>query len=130
MTEMESKRSHFRGKARTGRRMEIRFRIDENGELSDEHTAYTKNIGVGGAFILTTDPPPPGSHLKIRLAVPVLEGPLDVDGEVRWIVDGKLDEPETDHGMGVRFDGLDVDQILVLNDYFSTLTDTVDHDEV
>ena len=39
-------------------------------QLSDEQRAYTKNIGVGGAFIITPDPPPPGAALQIALQVP------------------------------------------------------------
>jgi hypothetical protein len=31
--------------------------------------------------------------------------------------------------MGVKFSGLDVDQLLALNEYFASLTSTVDHDE-
>ncbi len=124
------RRGHFRGKPRPGRRVEVRYRIvDKQDESGPEHLAFTKNIGVGGAFILTPDPSPPGSNLQIALQVPATRGPIEVNGEVRWIVDGKHDEPEREHGMGVKFNGLDVEQLLALNDYFGSLTDTVDHDE-
>jgi uncharacterized protein (TIGR02266 family) len=123
------RRDHFRGKPRPGRRVEVRYRILDHGALSDEKRAFTKNIGVGGAFILTTDPPPPGVQLHIALAVPAQKRALEVQGEIRWIVDGKHDEPEREHGMGVRFAGLDVDQLLALNEYFASLTATVDLDD-
>jgi uncharacterized protein (TIGR02266 family) len=118
-------RSHFRGKPRPGRRVEVRYRVGDGGELA----AFTKNIGVGGAFILTNDPAPPGSKLALSVRVPSAKDPVTVDAEVRWIVDGKHDEPEREHGMGVKFNGLDVEQLMALNEYFATLTDTVDHDE-
>lgn len=101
----------------------------EHGALSDEQRAYTKNIGVGGAFIITPDPPPPGTSLQIALSVPASARPIEVHGEVRWIVDGKHDEPSDEFGMGVKFAGLDVDQLMALNEYFASLTSTMDHDE-
>ncbi len=123
------RRGHFRGKARPGRRVEVRYRVIEHGQLSEEQRAYTKNIGVGGAFIITPDPSPPGTALHIALQVPASSRPIEVRGEVRWIIDGKHDEPEAEHGMGVKFAGLDVEQLMALNEYFASLTSTMDHDE-
>jgi len=126
------RRGYFRGKPRPGRRVEVRYRVKDSPTIGDptaEHLAFTKNIGVGGAFILTPDPPAPGAELTITLVVPQARHPVEVVGEVRWIVDGKHDEPEREHGMGVKFHGLDVDQLLALNEYFASLTATVDHDE-
>jgi Tfp pilus assembly protein PilZ len=123
------RRKHFRGKPRPGRRVEVRYRTLEHGQLSDEQRAFTKNIGVGGAFIFTTDPAPPGASLLIALLVPASGKLIEVKGDVRWIVDGGHDEPDGEHGMGVRFQQLDVDQLLALNEYFASLTATVDLDE-
>lgn len=123
------RRGHFRGKARPGRRVEVRYRIIDQGQLSDEQRAYTKNIGVGGAFIMSPDPPAPGAILQIALQVPASSRPIEVRGEVRWIVDGKHDEPDSEFGMGVKFGGLDVEQLMALNEYFGSLTSTMDHDE-
>jgi uncharacterized protein (TIGR02266 family) len=121
------RRGHFRGKARPGRRVEVRYRILDGGQLGDEQRAYTKNIGVGGAFIITPHPPPPGTALQIALTVPAASRPLEVRGDVRWVVDREEDTHE--HGMGVKFGGLDVDQLMALNEYFGSLTSTMDHDE-
>lgn len=109
--------------------MEVRYRVVEHAQLSDEQRAYTKNIGVGGAFIITPDPPPPGAVLQIALQVPAAARLIEVRAEVRWIVDGSHDEPDREHGMGVKFAGLDVDQLMALNEYFASLTSTMDHDE-
>jgi hypothetical protein len=72
---------------------------------------------------------PPGATLHNAHEIPKSDKPVEVKGDVMWIVDGKHDEPERDHGMGVRFLGLGVEQLLALNDYFSSLTATVDHDD-
>jgi uncharacterized protein (TIGR02266 family) len=109
--------------------VEVRYRLFQHGQLSDEQRAYTKNIGVGGAFIITPDPPPPGAALQVQVQVPAAPRPIEVRAEVRWIVDGHDDDDEQEHGMGVKFSGLEVDQLMALNEYFASLTSTVDHDE-
>jgi uncharacterized protein (TIGR02266 family) len=100
-------RDHFRNKPRPGRRVEVMYQ-PQDGEVA---SAVTKNIGVGGAFILTTDPPPPGTRLRMTVKVPKAAA-IEVEAEVRWIIDGKHDEPEREHGMGVKFHGLQVDQLM------------------
>ena len=122
------RRGHFRGKPRPGRRVEVRYRAVKEGDGAAEHQAFTKNVGIGGAFILTSKPLPPGTELSLVLRVPQAQ-PIEVDAEVRWVIDGKRAEPEPEHGMGVKFNGLEVEQLLALNDYFASLTETVDHDE-
>ena len=129
------RRGHFRGKARPGRRVEVRYRILEGGQLGDEQRAFTKNIGVGGAFIMTTHPPPPGTALQIALSVPAASRALEVRGDVRWVIDELEPDAEgeaasdgssdDERGMGVKFAGLDVDQLMALNEYFGSLTSTM-----
>src|SRR4051812_16598207 len=118
---MSDGRRHFRGKPRPGRKVEVRYQLidqDGNGEPGAELTAFTLNIGVGGAVIVTADPAPPGSELALSLSVPPSDRRIPVKADVRWISDGD-DDPV--HGMGVRFHGLDVEQIHVLNEYFASL---------
>jgi uncharacterized protein (TIGR02266 family) len=90
----------------------------------EEIAAYTKNIGVGGAFIVTPAPPKIGTQLRLIVEVPSGPSAIEVRAEVRW----HAGESAQDKGMGVRFAGLDVDQLLALNEYFASLTATVDHD--
>ena len=128
------RRGHFRGKARPGRRVEVRYRILEGGQLGEEQRAFTKNIGVGGACIMTTHPPPPGTALQIALTVPAASRALEVRADVRWVIAGDDEEgdesdEDDERGMGVKFAGLDVDQLMALNEYFGSLTSTMDHDE-
>jgi len=115
------RRTHFRGKPRPGRRVDVEYQID-GGAVN---RAFTRNIGVGGAFIVTQEPLPPGTPVKVTLLVPGQgTGRLTVDAEVRWAVPKALgDEPA---GMGLRFLALEVDELLQLNEYFATLTGTDD----
>lgn len=127
MGEAEPKgRDHYRGKARVGRRIELSYALVDDADKPQR--VFTKNIGVGGAFLLTTDPQPPGTKLTITLEAPSRPGPLTLAGEVRWIVDGKHDEPESQHGMGVKFSGIPIGDLMLLNEYFSSLPESIDID--
>jgi hypothetical protein len=82
-----------------------------------DHTAWviaqTRNIGVGGAFIVTPLVQPFASALAVELTLPTSDRVFALRAEVRWA---------THDGMGVQFVGVDVDVLLELNDYFATLT--------
>jgi Tfp pilus assembly protein PilZ len=88
----------------------VRFRAAAHtGWLSAE----TRNIGVGGAFIVTQLVQPIGSAITIELSLPTTEQTFTLPAAVRWC---------GQDGMGVQFVGVDVDVLLELNDYFATLT--------
>lgn len=115
-SQKSEKRTHFRGKARPGRRIDLTFSRDGG----DKRGAVTRNIGVGGAFILTEDIEPAGSELSLQLQLPNVDNPIVVECEVRWASDG----PEGEAGMGVKFNNIDVEALLALNEYFASLTGT------
>jgi hypothetical protein len=138
-----SSQRHFRGKPRPGRRVELSYQIVDAHETGPSLAAFTANIGIGGAFIVTNDPAPPGTRIAVSLAVPPSgQAPartIVVQGEVRWICDAEPHDGEAGHasrarppepGMGVRFFGLGVDETLALNDYFATLSEIVARDDV
>jgi len=116
MTEARhERRQHFRGKPRPGRRLAIRYRVDGGAWIAAE----TRNIGVGGAFVASTEPGQSGATVEIELAVPTCDKPLILRGQVRW---AQGDGHGEDAGMGVQFQDLDIDVLLELNDYFASLT--------
>ncbi len=111
-------RNHFRGKARPGRRVKIGYRrVDQPDAAFTE--AVTRNIGVGGAYVLTDDPEEIGTALAIRLSIPTTAESIEVKGEVRWSNPTGADD---DAGMGVVFLDIDVDCVLILGEYFASLT--------
>jgi uncharacterized protein (TIGR02266 family) len=114
--------THFRGKARPGRRVEIGYRRTDQPDAAFTK-AVTRNIGVGGAYVLTNDPEKIGTTLAIRLTIPTAPQDIEVKGEVRW---GNQDGDEEDAGMGVVFLDIDVDCVLVLGEYFASLTGAED----
>src|SRR5262245_22738422 len=114
-TDRRERRSHFRGKPRPGRRVEVEYQAGE----SAPRRAHTHNVGVGGAFIVTDASEPAGTLLTLALFVPTAGDPVRVKAEVRWTTPGA---GETPAGMGVKFYGLEVDELLLLNEYFASLT--------
>lgn len=65
---------------------------------------FTRNISRGGTFIKTTRPLPIGTEFIFKLFVPKLEEPLQLIGEVQWIVtEAEAAESARDPGMGIRF---------------------------
>ncbi len=106
---------HFRSQPRPEIRVRIRYRrLDE--PHAREVEALTRNIGVGGAFILTDSPLPIGSSIEISISSPATWEPVRVRGEVRWIGTEK-DEP----GMGVSFRDLHPRDVVALHDFFVSL---------
>ncbi|HUQ03295.1 MAG TPA: PilZ domain-containing protein [Kofleriaceae bacterium] len=110
------RRRHFRGKARAGRRIRLRYR-SRGGEWS---AAETRNIGVGGAFILGATLAVK-SEIEVEIDIAGRETPLRLGGEVRWNADGNGEDPL---GVGVQFVDVDIDVLLELNSYLATLTGT------
>jgi hypothetical protein len=108
--QQHERRQFFRGKSRPGRVMPVRYRTSLHPAWI---TAETTNIGVGGAFIAGTDVQPVGTSLTVELSLPTSDQVFALPAIVRWSADGK--------GMGIQFVGVDVDIMLELNDYFSTL---------
>ena len=105
------RRQYFRGKARPGRVLPVRFKTTLHPRWI---TAETRDIGVGGAFIVSPEVQPAGTPMTLELSLPTSDQVFTLPAIVRW-----ANERE---GMGVQFVGVDVDILLELNDYFSSLT--------
>jgi len=57
------------------------------------HVSHVTNLGLGGLYIRTTEPPPPGTFIQLLLDVPA--------GEVRASAVVQRSKPK--EGMGVKF---------------------------
>ena len=85
MTDSDKKerRTHFRGKARPGRRVELEYRRADSPD-DPPSRAFTRNIGVGGAFIVTDAPFDVGTSVTVLIRVPTSDLTIEVAAEVRW----------------------------------------------
>ena len=125
MDEATRRRRHFRNRPRSGRQAGVSWHVVVDGAAAgEERTAHTRDISVGGAFIVTDEPEPRGTRLRVTLHL--AERAITVDAEVRWLAD----EDEPARGMGVRFHGLSVEQAQEINRFQSSFIETVDHDDL
>lgn len=104
------RRSHFRGKARTGHDLGVRYRAARRTEWV---TAAARDIGAGGAFITTDAPEALESEIVLELVLPTSDQVFTLSATVRWT------SPD---GMGVQFTGELTEILIELTDYFATLT--------
>ncbi len=79
----------------------------EYQRLNTFFSDYTKNISKGGTFIKTDKPLDIGTEFVFKLYVPTLQSPIQIRGQVQWVVgeedlakgNARADEP----GMGILF---------------------------
>lgn len=77
----------------------------EYKKLNTFFSDYTKNISKGGTFIKTNRPLKVGTEFLFKLAIPVLDAPFQIRGQVAWVnTEEDRQKPEVeDLGMGIRF---------------------------
>lgn len=84
-------------------RAPIELRVDYK-KMNTFFADYTKNLSKGGTFIKTRQPLAMGTTLVFRLGIPGFEAPVELNGEVTWILDAAAAAAQnTEPGMGIRF---------------------------
>ncbi len=88
-------------------RIPIELKV-EYRKLNTFFADYTKNICKGGTFIQTKRPLSVGTRFLFKLFVPKLDEPLELVGEVKWVVRENEPPPpgiDENHepGMGIQF---------------------------
>ena len=129
--------NHFRRKPRPGRRVPVRWRWASAPMVGGQAAlcGWTANLGVGGAFIETAETRPRGAELAMEIELPGMGRTIALHAQVRWATAATAASAAGEAGdrgpagMGVHFLGVTDETISALNEYFGTLTDTVDHDE-
>jgi type IV pilus assembly protein PilZ len=91
-----------RGELRQDARAAIELKV-EYKRLNTFFADYTKNISKGGTFIKTKKPLEVGTEFVFKLQVPSLEAPLQLRGQVKWVVPDGSSDPDQAAGMGIRF---------------------------
>jgi hypothetical protein len=83
-----------------------------------------EDISLGGVFIRTTLPSPPGSFVAVRLPLGDPEHPFALMGRVVHVIDGAASvEKARAPGMGVQFDGLSPQHERLLRSFVDGLVD-------
>jgi len=68
---------------------------------------YSTNVSLGGVFIQSRSPKPPGTILRFELALESGESLIKGEGQVTWVREFDANAPGQPFGMGVRFTNLD-----------------------
>lgn len=94
--------------------MSVRFRP---AGVDEWFATQTRNVGIGGAFLEAPAQgacPQVGTTISLELKLPTSDQTFALPAVVRWAA--------AEGGVGVQFVDVDVDVLLELNDYFSSLT--------
>lgn len=83
-----------------------------------KHVSRTVNISLGGLFLDSSIVLEIGTTVQLRFALPTQPEPVEVAGDVRWVV--KKDGAH--NGIGIRFQGLRARDVWALNQFFQTNT--------
>ena len=96
----------------TGRRVHERFEIELPLTIlhdGREISAVSRNVSLGGMYVLTDEVVAYGSQVKVRFRLPALKEETEVPGTVRW---------KKDDGIGVQFGSLRALEVWALNQLF------------
>ena len=80
-----------------------------------KHTSRTVNISLGGLFLDSAAPLELGATVQLRFTLPTQPEPVEVAGDVRWVV-----KKEGTAGIGIRFQGLRARDVWALNQFFQS----------
>jgi uncharacterized protein (TIGR02266 family) len=101
----------------TSKRRQQRYDVQIPVEFSFDGQAYegrSRNMSIGGMFVVTDAPLPFGAKITVSFHVPTLKEPVGVDSQVRWVE--RQGEDVT--GVGVQFVGLRAKHVWGLNKFF------------
>lgn len=83
-----------------------------------KQTSRTQNISLGGLYLESATALPIGTTVQLRFQLPTQPEPVEVAGDVRWVVrKGGTGEVT---GLGIRFQGLRARDVWALNRFFQT----------
>jgi type IV pilus assembly protein PilZ len=102
---------HFRRiDPRYERQLDVEVVADGKKSLS-----RTVNISLGGLFLESSVPLELGATVQLRFSLPTQPEPVEVAGDVRWVV-----KREGHQGIGIRFQGLRARDVWALNQFFQS----------
>jgi uncharacterized protein (TIGR02266 family) len=89
------------------RQARVPYRIEIHGTSRHNFwTGTTYNVSLGGVFVATESPLPPGSEVTLELRLDAAVLPWRVSGVVRWVRPELHASPEHPAGCGVQFQNL------------------------
>jgi uncharacterized protein (TIGR02266 family) len=112
-----------RRKTGNDRRKDDRAVLDVDVDLDTaglQLYAYITDVSARGVFVLTNNPRPKGTRLRLRFALPGEEKPIVTYGKVRWIREATVGGAPA--GMGVQFSEIDASTLQKLSAFIKDVT--------
>jgi type IV pilus assembly protein PilZ len=106
-----------RAERRRSSRHPIKIPVDYSA-VDSFFTEFATNINEGGIFVATENQTEIGEQIQLQFRLPGLAEPVQVQGTVAWISDGKDDSPP---GMGIEFGQLSDETRELINNVVRTL---------
>jgi uncharacterized protein (TIGR02266 family) len=105
---------HFRRiDPRYERQLEVEVMYEGKKQISQ-----TRNSSLGGLYLDSLTALPIGTTVQLRFTLPTQPEPVEVAGDVRWVVPKKGAGDAA--GVGIRFQGLRAKDVWALNRFFQT----------
>jgi uncharacterized protein (TIGR02266 family) len=77
---------------------------------------FSENISMGGVFLETSDPLPPGAKIKLRFPLKSAYRPIQIEGKVVWSRKQGLSGKESP-GMGIVFQKIKKGELEILREF-------------
>ena len=103
-----------------------RFDVELEGGIARQESPFNHmmlaNLSLGGCFVRSDTPQPPGADVKLRFKLPGMDDEiLQTFGRVCWNSD---EDTAGATGMGIQFAALDDDAQILLKRYIAGLLDS------
>jgi len=113
-----------RGPAGRDRRRGARYKVKLQVDYSSGDTflfSSINDISELGIFILTSEPLPPGTPLRLKFSAPHARGPVEVRGRVVWVNPYRPGGENINPGMGIKFVGMTDEQRRLVKELVRTI---------
>lgn len=107
------------------KRRHPRVAVSWQAEIEDDagrRPARLRDISLGGAFVVVSAPPAPGSTVRLKISLPHAS-PLSLNAAVAWSNAAVPEERVVFRGMGVRFQDNAAEDIRRLHEAISGMID-------
>ncbi len=88
-------------------------------DLGPVGTAVSYDASEGGLFVRATEAPPIGDSLHLRLTIPGVDQPFEVDGRVAHVRSPQQSTPGKPAGFGISFASPSTELVSALSQYFA-----------
>lgn len=103
--------------ARRADRLPISIKISYSAGTIPEQRGVTLNLSASGLFIVTEDPPDPGTLLSLSFVLPGVDERFDLEAEIVWSTNTLPAGAVSPSGFGLRYTAINIDTARQIEDF-------------